>query len=151
MQQATNFRVRPRPCENADLLGFRVLLYPSRAATKPIQRSEGSRFLVVASSGRFHTALYGHRPVCQIDLNVMLERGTGCSLISGLWCKPKPAGPDGMRQERPHLGHAHVVQGCVQVCVPAVLPVSPSHGNRPQQPIGTALRLRVCQAGFTLM
>jgi len=21
-------------------------------------------------------------------------------------CKPKPAGPDGIRQERPHLGHA---------------------------------------------
>jgi len=28
-------------------------------------------------------------------------------------------------------------QGCVQVCVLAVRPVLPSHGNQPQQPIGS--------------
>ena len=33
---------------------------------------------------RFHTVLYGHRPVCQADFDVMPQRGTGCSLISGL-------------------------------------------------------------------
>jgi hypothetical protein len=32
----------------------------------------------------FYTALYGHRPVCQADFDVMPQRGTGCSLISGL-------------------------------------------------------------------
>ena len=36
----------------------------------------------------------------------MPQRGTGCSLISGLLrAGPQPAGPDGIRQERPHLGH----------------------------------------------
>src|SRR6266702_3185239 len=29
---------RPRPCENAKALGFRVSLYPSQGTTKPIQR-----------------------------------------------------------------------------------------------------------------
>jgi hypothetical protein len=33
---------------------------------------------------KFHKALYGHRPVCQADFDVMPQRGTGCSLISGL-------------------------------------------------------------------
>ena len=33
---------------------------------------------------RFHTVLYGHRPVWQADFDVMPQRGTGCSLISGL-------------------------------------------------------------------
>jgi len=111
-------------------------------ASKWLRRDKATSENRLVSS--FHTALYGHRPVCQADLDVILKRGTGCSLISGLWCKPKPAGPDGIRQERPHLGRARVVQGCVQVCVPAVRPVSPSHVNQPQQPIGTAIRLPVC-------
>jgi hypothetical protein len=77
---------------------------------------------------------------CKFDLHAMFKRGIGCGLISGLSCRPKPAGPDGIRQERPHLGHAHLVQGCVQVCAPAVRPVSPSHVNQPQQTNGIALR-----------
>jgi hypothetical protein len=41
----------------------------------------------------FHTALYGHRPVCQVDLHVMPQRGTGCSLISGLVMQAEACGP----------------------------------------------------------
>jgi hypothetical protein len=33
-----------RPCENAKVLSFRVSLYPSRVATKPIQRDLTGRF-----------------------------------------------------------------------------------------------------------
>ena len=42
---------------------------------------------------RFHTALYGHRPVCQADFEVMSQRGTGCSLISGLIMQAEACGP----------------------------------------------------------
>jgi hypothetical protein len=42
---------------------------------------------------RFYTALYGHRPVCQVDLHVMTQRGTGCSLISGLVVQAEACGP----------------------------------------------------------
>ncbi len=41
----------------------------------------------------FHTALYGHRPVCQADFDVMPQRGTGCSLISGLVMQAEACGP----------------------------------------------------------
>ena len=39
------------------------------------------------------TALYGHRPVCQVDLHVMSQRGTGCSLIFGLGVQAEACGP----------------------------------------------------------
>ena len=39
-----------------------------------------------------------------------------------------PAGPDGIRQERPHLLVALKALEIIQVYVPAVLPVLPSHG-----------------------
>jgi len=42
---------------------------------------------------RFYTALYGHRPVCQADFDVMPQRGTGCSLISGLVMQAEACGP----------------------------------------------------------
>jgi len=57
---------------------------------------------------------------------MMREQGIGCGLICGL-LQAEAAGPDGIRQERPHLGHVLEAQDCVQVCVPAVRPVSPSH------------------------
>jgi hypothetical protein len=37
-------RDRPRVCENAKVLGFRVSLYPSRVAAKPIRRDLKGRF-----------------------------------------------------------------------------------------------------------
>jgi len=36
---------RPRPCENAKVLGFRVSLYPSRVATRPIRGDLKGRHL----------------------------------------------------------------------------------------------------------
>jgi hypothetical protein len=56
----------------------------------------------------------------------MRERGIGCGLISGL-LQAEVAAPDGIREERPHLGHVLEAQDCVQVCVSAVRPVVPSH------------------------
>ena len=56
---------------------------------------------------------------------VCAPEGAGVHTISLL--QAEAAGPDGIRQERPHLGHVLEAQDCVQVCVPAVRPVSPSH------------------------
>ncbi len=54
----------------------------------------------------FHTALYGHRPVCQADLRMTLKEVLAAVLYPALRGKPKPAGSDGFRQERPHFAHA---------------------------------------------
>ena len=51
---------------------------------------------------RFDTILYGHRPVCQVDLDVTSRQDIGCGLIYGL-LQAEAAGPDGIRQERPRL------------------------------------------------
>ena len=67
----------------------------------------------------------------------MREQGIGCGLICSL-LQAEAAGPDGIRQERPHLGHVLEAQDCVQVCVPAVRPVSPSHLNQPKQPTSSS-------------
>jgi len=34
-----------------------------------------------------------------------LHEALAAVLYPALSCRPKPAGPDGIRQERPHLGH----------------------------------------------
>ena len=47
-------------------------------------------------------------------------------LYPALSCRTKPAGPDGIRRERPHLLSVLEAQGATQVCVPAVRPVVPS-------------------------
>src|SRR5215510_14995437 len=88
----------------------------------------------------FHTALYGHRPVCQADFDVMSQRGTGCSLISGL-CRAGQSLLALMESAKNVListtcSSAH---GCVQVCALAVRPVLPSHANQPAQPIGSSV------------
>ena len=96
------------------------------------------------------TLLYGHRPVCQVDLDVMPERGIGCGLISGL-LRAEAAGPDGIRQERPHLGRVLQAQGRVQVCVLAVRPVLPSLGINPSNlPVPRRFNVSYCYAGLTL-
>ena len=83
---------------------------------------------------RFHTALYGHRPIAKLILMWHLDEVSAAVLYPALSCKPEPAGPDGIRRERPHLSHALEAHGRVQVCVLAVRPVSPSQLNQPQQP-----------------
>ena len=99
---------------------------------------------------RFDTLLYGHRPVCQVDLDVMPSRGIGCGLISG-FAQAEAAGPDGIRQERPHLGRVLQAQGRVQVCVLAVRPVLPSLGINPSNlPVPRRFNVSYCYAGLTL-
>src|SRR5512135_720432 len=44
-------------------------------------------------SRHIHTALYGHRPVCQADFDVVPQQGTGCSLIFGLDMQAEACGP----------------------------------------------------------
>lgn len=101
-------------------LTFGLLQWTSGAP----RRAWFRQFLVLT---RFDTLLYGHRPVCQVVLDVTSRRGIGCGLICGL-LQAEAAGPDGIRQERPHLGRVLQAQECVQVYVLAVRPVSPSHG-----------------------
>jgi hypothetical protein len=55
----------PRPCENVKVLGFRVSLYPSQVATKPIQRDLKGRFFRRPHSARVFT-----RPRSRSDANV---------------------------------------------------------------------------------
>ena len=76
-----------------------------------------------------HFYLYGRLPVWQEIFRVLAIQGIGCSLISGLiadWILS--AGPDGIRQERPHLRIVLEALVKIQVYVLAVRPVSPSHG-----------------------
>ena len=58
-----------------------------------MHRSSNAMPILYERSGSFHTPLYGHRPVCQVDLHVMPQRGTGCSLISGLVVQAEACGP----------------------------------------------------------
>jgi len=95
-----------------------------RSKSRDLRRDGFRRFPVAT---RFDTLLYGHRPVCQVDFDVTSRQGIGCGLICGL-LQAEAAGPDGIRQERPHLGRVLQAQECVQVYVLAVRPVSPSHG-----------------------
>lgn len=73
-------------------------------------------------------------PVWQamFDLGV---QGSSCSLISGLWCRPESAGPDGIRRGSPHL---LLVLGGLAF-IQALLPRGPTYNaiNRisPTQPI----------------
>lgn len=54
------------------------------------------------------------------------------------------AGPDGIRQERPHLLVVLEALGIMQVYILAVRPVSPSHGLSPAQPISIPLLFSGC-------
>ena len=56
--------------------------------------------------------------------------------------KSLPAGPDGIRRERPHLRDALQAQSEAQVCVLAVRPVVPSSLHRPPQPFNDSLRAK---------
>ena len=47
-------------------------------------------------------------------------------LYPALSCRTKPAGPDGIRRECPHLLSVLEAHGATQVCIPAVRPVVPS-------------------------
>ena len=54
----------PRPCETAKVLGFRVSLYPSQRAAKPIQRDlKGRLSRTFAFSLCFHTISAGYCPI----------------------------------------------------------------------------------------
>ena len=61
----------------ASVLAFNESLHPAGLAIRVAE--------VYEDTLRFYTGLYGHRPSCQVDLHVMPQRGTGCSLISGLY------------------------------------------------------------------
>ena len=83
---------------------------------------------------RFHTALYGHRPVAKSIAVAMRGAGTGCSLISGLRAgRCLQALMEFAKNVLISVTRLNA-QGCVQVCVLAVRPVSPSLEYRPQQP-----------------
>ena len=68
----------PRPLI---LKGFRIITCPRFQ----VQKGHGSR-----------NGLYGRLPFAKDDMGVLANR-LGCNFISGLLCRPKPAGPDGIR------------------------------------------------------
>ena len=80
-----------------------------------------------------HDVLYGRLPICKGD-GVRMVKGSAAVLYPALSCRRKPAGPDGIRRERPYLVDALAAQDIIQVYVPAVRPVVPSSLHQPTQP-----------------
>lgn len=54
----------------------------------------------------FSHSLIWTPPVCRAESRIMAPQGTGSSPISGLSVQAEACGPCGIRQERPHRGHA---------------------------------------------
>lgn len=73
--------------------------------------------------------LYGHLPVWQEIFRVLMKHKSAAVLYPALLqIGFLSAGPDGIRQERPHLLIVLEALEKIQVYVLAVRPVSPSHG-----------------------
>ena len=85
-------------------------------------------------------------PSCQADSHVMRSRVSAAVLYPALSCKPEPAGPDGIRQERPHLSHAlwgaRLCSG-LRSCGPTCLAITL---NQPQQPTSSTSMRRAMPA-----
>lgn len=92
---------RPRSCENSKLASFRVSLYPSRTASKPIRGDLASRVRWLARSGRVFT-----RPRPTSDNRDFRKRP----------CKPA-IGVDGTNRYHPRRA---VLQLCVNNSHPSV-------------------------------
>ena len=74
-------------------------------------------------------SLYGHLPVWQAIFRVLVKKQSAAVLYPALLQTGfLSAGPDGIRQERPHLLVVLKALNAMQVHVLAVRPVSPSHG-----------------------
>jgi len=54
-------------------------------------------------------------------------------------CRPRSAGPDGIRRGRPHLLGVLEGLGIIQAYFPAVRPVTPSFAHQPAQPFSDPL------------
>ena len=73
--------------------------------------------------------LYGRLPVWQAIFRVLVKHKSAAVLYPALLqTEYLSAGPDGIRQEQPHLLIVLEALGIIQVYVLAVRPISPSHG-----------------------